>query len=162
MSIPHERLVCDATVWLPASPPVGHLIAYEYLWHSQAHDRDDGVKTYPAAVVMVEQSGGEEVAYVLCISHSEPLPGRRTLEVPLKLKRHLGLDAEPAWIFTDEVNVFPWPGPDLRDADRLSSLPQARGTCVIGRLPGDWFDQVKDHLLESYRLGLAKAVPRGR
>lgn len=48
----------------------------------------------------------------------------------------------------------------MREASRLSRLPRARGTCVIGRLPGDWFTLVTQHLAESRRLGLTKAVPR--
>jgi hypothetical protein len=30
------------------------------------------------------------------------------------VKRHLGLDDEPSWIITTEVNRFVWPGPDIR------------------------------------------------
>ena len=33
-------------------------------------------------------------------------------EVPRKLKRHLGLDEEPYWICTDQINEFTWPGPE--------------------------------------------------
>ncbi|WP_420962653.1 hypothetical protein [Brucella sp. IR073] len=137
------------------------MIAYEYLWVSKAGQREDGEKTYPAAVVLARHDiGPTAVAYVLGISHSPPLPGRRALEVPLKLKRHLGLDDEPSWLYTDEINIFAWPGPDLRPAEHLSCLPTARDTCVIGPLPGDWFRAVTQHLAESHRLGRVKTVPR--
>lgn len=145
---------------IPTQPPVGHLIAYEYLWRSQAENREDGTKTYPSAVLMTEAIGNFTVAFVLGISHSEPHPGQRALEFPLKLKRHLGLDDEPAWIYTDEMNVFVWPGPDLRPADRLSGLPQTKDSCVIGRLPNDFFDQIKAHVAESRRLGKASVSKR--
>lgn len=146
---------------IPSKPPVGHLIAYEYLWQSQRQGREDRVRTYPTAVVVArEDMGPLPFAYVLGISHKPPLAFERTLEVPLKLKRHLGLDDEPAWIYTDQVNVFAWPGPDVRPADRLSSRPEARGSCVIGRLPDKWFEAVKQHLAESYRLGKVSPVPR--
>jgi hypothetical protein len=36
------------------------------------------------------------------------------VEVPLRVARHLGLDEERSWIVTTELNVFVWPGPDLR------------------------------------------------
>ena len=148
---------------VPAVPPVGHVIAYEYLWRSKVGQREDGGKTYPAAVVLARHDvGPTPVAYVLGISHASPRAGRRALEVPLKLKRNLGLDDEPSWIYTDEVNVFSWPGPDVRPAEYLSKSSVARGTCVIGALPSDWFKQVTSHLAESHKMGLAKMVRRTR
>lgn len=146
---------------IPAVPPVGHVIAYEYLWRSKVGQREDGEKTYPVAVVLARHDvGPTPVAYVLGISHTPPREGRRALEVPLKLKRHLGLDDKPSWIYTDEINVFAWPGPDVRPAEHLSQSPVARGTCVIGALPGDWFKQVTSDLAESHRMGLAKTIRR--
>lgn len=148
---------------IPENPPVGYAIAYEYLWRSKVGTREDGEKTYPSAVVLARDDvGPTPVVYVLGISHSRPRPGRRALEVPAKLKRHLGLDDEPSWIYTDEFNVFAWPGPDLRNARCLSRLPGAEGTCVIGRLPTDWFNAVKEHLAESHRLGLVRTVRRSQ
>ncbi|MGE6740192.1 plasmid maintenance toxin (PemK-like) [Allorhizobium pseudoryzae] len=146
---------------VPLTPPVGHVIAYEYLWHSKLGTRNDGEKTYPAAVVLArDDMGPTPVAYVLGISHSPPRVGQRALEVPAKLKRHLGLDDAPSWIYTDELNVFSWPGPDIRPAEHLSNLPKARNTCVIGPLPTDRFSLVKAHLVESYGLGPAKTMRR--
>ena len=146
---------------IPLVPPVGHLIAYEYLWYSKAGNRDDGEKTYPVAVILARHDiGPTPVAYVLAVSHSAPRPHRRALEVPRKLKNHLGLDADPSWIYTDEMNIFAWPGPDLRPADRLSNLPAARNTCVIGPLPSDWFATVTKHLAESRRLGRVTTIKR--
>jgi len=146
---------------IPEKPPVGHLIAYEYLWLSQAGARDDGARAYPTAVVMAREDAGPiSIAYVLAISHSPPREGDRALPVPPRLKRHLGLDSEPSWIYTDQLNVFGWHGPDLRPADHLSTLPAARDACVIGALPTDWFRQVKQHLEESLKLGLVKLTSR--
>lgn len=146
---------------IPAKPPVGCLIAYEYLWRSQAGHREDGAKTYPAAIVIARHNFGPvSIAYAVALSHSPPREMDRALPVPPKLKRHLGLDAEPSWIYTDQINVFGWPGPDLRPADHLSSLPGARDGCVIGPLPADWFNEVKQHLEESIRLGLVKLMQR--
>ncbi|WP_201859380.1 plasmid maintenance toxin (PemK-like) [Microvirga soli] len=146
---------------IPAKPPVGHVIAYEYLWLSQKDDREDGAKVYPTAIVVAREDRGPiPLAYALGISHKPPAEGERALEVPPKLKRHLGLDDGPSWIYTDQVNVFAWPGPDIRPAEYLSSLPRAQGTCVVGALPSDWFALVLQHLDEGYRLHLVKAVPR--
>jgi len=146
---------------IPSKPPVGHLVAYEYLWLSQSGSREDGAKVYPAAIVMARDDAGPvPLAYALGVSHKPPEKGERALEVPPKLKRHLGLDDEPSWIYTDQLNVFAWPGPDLRPAEWLSSLPGAKGGCIIAALPADWFQEVKDHLAESYRLKMVKPIPR--
>ncbi len=135
---------------VPAKPPVGHVIAYEYLWRSQAGSREDGAKVYPCAIVMAVQLEAQHpITYVLGISHTPPRAGRRAVEVPLKLKRYLGLDDAPAWVYTDELNVFGWPGPDLRPAEYLSDRPGAEGSCVIAQLPVDWFEMLKRELAEA-------------
>jgi len=145
----------------PDEPPIGNLIAYEYLWLSQSADREDGEKTYPSAVIFAKRTVfGHALTYVAAISHKPPTSTERAVEVPKKLKRHLGLDEEPSWIYTDQVNEFIWPGPDLKPAERLSSLPRARGTCVIGALPDDWFDMLKNELIRSLQLGRAQIVRR--
>ena len=36
------------------------------------------------------------------------------IEIPRRVKEHLGLDDERSWIVLDEFNVFTWPGFDLR------------------------------------------------
>lgn len=146
---------------IPSAPPVGHVIANEYLWLSKAPIREDGEKVYPVAVVLARRDlGPAPVAYVLGISHMPPNPGRRAIEVPRKLKRFLGLDEQPSWIYTDEVNVFVWPGPDLQPAGRLVRAPSAHDTCVIGALPGDWFRKVTEHLAESQKLGRVRTTKR--
>jgi hypothetical protein len=148
-------------VRIPDKPPVGHLIAYEYLWSSQNDSREDGAKTYPAAVVMARDDlAPVPLAYVLGVSHKPPKESERALEVPAKLKRHLGLDDKPTWIYTDQINVFSWPGPDLRPAEALSTTPGVRGGCIIGPLPTDWFESVKAHLAESHRLKMVDPVRR--
>ncbi len=146
---------------LPAKPPVGHLIAYEYLWLSQSGARDDGAKTYPSAVIIArEDIGPVPLAYVLGISHKPPTANERAMEVPAKLARHLGLDDEPMWIYTDQINIFAWPGPDVRPAEHLSTLPSSKDGCTIGALPKDWFDLVKAHLAESYRYQMVRTIKR--
>ncbi len=146
---------------IPVLPPVGHVVAYEYLWSSKARKRQDGEKVYPTALILSTRDElGSTVAYALGISHMPPREGRRALEVPAKLRRHIGLDAEPQWIYTDEVNVFVWPGPDLRPAQWISQRPIVEDTCVLGALPQDWFDQVKNHFLESYKLDRMRLTKR--
>lgn len=146
---------------IPAVPPVGHVVAYEYLWSSKAGKRQDGEKVYPTALILAARDElGATIVYALGISHMTPPEGRRALEVPPKLRRHLGLDARAQWIYTDEINVFVWPGPDLRPAQWISRKPIVENTCVLGALPQDWFEQVKSHFLESYKLDRVRPVKR--
>lgn len=138
---------------IPPRPPIGHVVAYEYLWASKAGRREDGEKTYPTALILARKDDfGFVLTYALGISHMQPRAGQRALEVPAKLRRRIGLDAERQWIYTDEVNVFVWPGPDLRPARWISQHPVATDGCVLGALPVDWFEDVKRHFAESYRL----------
>lgn len=119
------------------------------------------MKTYPAAIILSSDIGAAApVAYVVGISHKPPTGDERAIEVPRKLARYLGLDEEICWVYTDQLNLFSWPGPDLRPGDRLSSLPSAAGTCVIGQLPTDWFEVLKADVLRSREIGLLKAQKR--
>lgn len=138
---------------VPAIPPVGHVIAYQYLWASQAATREDGAKTYPCAIVLAQETreGEPPIAYVVAISHTPPVKGRRTVSVPPKLKRHLGLDDLPSWVYVDELNVFSWPGPDIRPGDHLPRRPAAIDNVVIGQLPSDWFELLKQGVDAAYR-----------
>ena len=146
---------------VPTAPPIGHVIAYEYLWASQSKRRDDGGKTYPTALLLAKKDDfGATIVYALGISHMPPPDGRRALEVPPKLCRHIGLDDRPQWIYTDELNLFVWPGPDLRPAQWISKKPLVEDTCVLGALPRDWFELVKQHFSESYRLRQLAAIKR--
>ncbi len=147
---------------IPAAPPIGHIVAYEYLWQSKASKREDGEKTYPTALLMGKraEAGGSTLVYALGISHMKPPADRRALEVPAKLRRWIGLDDQPQWIYTDEVNVFVWPGPDLRPAQWISQRPLVEDTCVLGPLPSDWFADVQRHFYESYQMKSMRIVKR--
>jgi hypothetical protein len=146
---------------IPALPPIGHVVAYEYLWASKARTRQDGEKVYPTALILSTRDElGSTFVYALGISHMRPPEGRRALEVPAKLRHHIGLDARPQWIYTDEVNAFVWPGPDLRPAQWISQRRIVGDTCVLGALPEDWFNLVKNHFHESYRLDRMRLTKR--
>jgi hypothetical protein len=145
---------------IPSEPPVGNLIAYEYLSHSQATRREDGAKTYPTALLLARSwEFSSTLVYALGISHMPP-SGRQALEVPAKLRRWIGLDERPQWIYTDEVNVFVWPGPDLRPARYISRRPVDAETCILGPLPNDWFAEVQRHFRQSYEMRVVNVVKR--
>jgi hypothetical protein len=85
---------------------------------------------------------GAPQLYVVPVTHSLPDGGDSALELPAKVKRHLGLDSERSWIIVNEINRFTWPGPDIR-AIKGGSTP------LYGALP-DWlFERIKAAILKS-------------
>ncbi len=146
---------------IPDEPPIGNLIAYEYLWLSQAGAREDGAKAYPVALIFAKKTiASVALAYAIGMSHKPPTASERAIAVPRKLMRHLGLDEDPSWIYTDQLNEFTWPGPDVRPAEWLSRRPGARGTCIIGALPADWFALVKQDVVANLRLKGTQIIRR--
>lgn len=51
---------------------------------------------------------------VVLITHVPPTKSGAAIEIPARVKQHLGLDDERSWVVLDEFNVFTWPGFDLR------------------------------------------------
>jgi hypothetical protein len=74
---------------------------------------------------------------VLPVTH-RPTEPHRSIEIPPKVKRYLGLDADASWIVLDEVNEFFWPGVDLRPVSR--SKP---GVWTFGVLPTEIFEEMR-------------------
>ena len=146
---------------IPDEPPIGNLVAYEYLWLSQESTREDGAKVYPVALIFAKKIiASVTLAYAVGMSHKPPDGSEKTIVVPRKLKRHLGLDEDPSCIYTDQLNEFTWPGPDLRPAEWLSKLPGARDSCIIGALPRNWFALVKQEVIENLKQKRAHIVRR--
>jgi hypothetical protein len=69
------------------------------------------------------------------------------------VKRKLGLDDLPSWIITTELNIFTWPGFDIRPINKSKS------EYVYGYLPIDVFEKVKASInnnRKAQRIKLAK------
>jgi hypothetical protein len=77
---------------------------------------------------------------VVPITHSAPRG--EAVDIPLAVKRRLGLDEARSWAVVSEVNRFVWPGPDLRPVRR--SEPERFD---YGFLPPSLFRQIRDRLL---------------
>jgi hypothetical protein len=77
---------------------------------------------------------------VVPITHAPHHPDR-AIEVPQKVKRHLGLDADASWIVLDEANEFVWPGVDLRPISRAKP-----GVWTYGVLPRELFEALQTRL----------------
>lgn len=144
---------------LLVAPFPGLVIRYAYLWKSeQAAGREEGVKDRPCAVVLAlrPSEAGINVA-VAPITHAPPDDPDLAIEIPPRTKARLGLDWERSWVVLSEINVFEWPGPDLR-AVPGSNPPRFD----YGVMPPSFFRQVRNRLAELVRNRRSKVVARSR
>jgi hypothetical protein len=130
-------------------PQVGLVVSYAYLWFEESErGQVEGAKDRPCAIVLAIEGPGDPGAplysdvsrrkqvAVAPITHSSPRDLDAAVEIPPRVKVHLGLDSDRSWVVLDEVNVFVWPGYDLR--------PIRRGEERIdyGLLPPRFFDRL--------------------
>jgi hypothetical protein len=130
-------------VALPRAPFPGLIVRYAFLSSDEARQgRTEARKDRPCVVVVAvrRESDARFRVRVLPITQAPQYPDR-AVAVPLKVKRHLGLDADASWIVLDEANEFVWPGVDLRPISR--SRP---GIWSYGVLPQELFEDVRGRL----------------
>ena len=135
-------------------PKSGMVINYSYLWHDEKmRGREEGVKNRPCAIVIaLNDEDGDTNVYVVPITHTHPA-ANEGIEIPASVKRRLGLDDLPSWIITTELNIFTWPGYDIRPINKT------KNDFVYGFLPTDLFEKVKTSINENrktLRIKLAK------
>jgi hypothetical protein len=141
---------------LPVPEP-GLVIGYAYLWQSE-HERgqDEGSKDRPCAIIMTAEAvSGETVVTVLPVTHKSPVAANEAVEIPLPVKRRLGLDAAPSWVVVTEVNRFVWPGPDLRPVSRAEP-----DRFEFGPLPPSFFRRIREQFLACAATQRVSLVPR--
>jgi hypothetical protein len=111
-------------------PVPGLVIRYAYLWRSEAaRGKEEGVKDRPCAIVLAAKRDRDRTTVVVApITHSPPAGNKNAIEVPRLTKLRLGPDDAKSWIVTNDLDVFVWPGPDVRPID------QKRGI-AYGHLP---------------------------
>lgn len=136
-------------------PENGLVISYSYLWRNEHRaGKTEGLKNRPCAIVLVVKKDGDgQRVTVAPITHTPPDDQEAAIEIPAKVKQHLGLDSERSWIVLDDFNEFLWPGYDLRP------LPGKAGKYDYGFLPPALFKQIVGKILELRRKGLA-VTPR--
>lgn len=139
-------------------PERGSVIHYAYLWaREDARGSTEAHKDRPALVVAISvvDENDKRTIYAAAITHSPPRDINDAVALPQRVKRALGLDAEPAWIVTTELNSFVWPGPDIRP---IPGRPP--GTLVYGRIPDDLLELAVRSFLENRRKKRAQIVSR--
>lgn len=87
------------------------------------------------------------------IIHRQPDNDTHAIELPAKVKKHLGMDERESWVVVDETNQFRWPGYDLRP------LPGRPGTFAYGVLPQKMFARITQRVAELWDKG-HEPVPR--
>lgn len=127
-------------------PKPGMVIRYSYLWRDEAmRGRDEGVKDRPCAIVLAVKRGPRTRVVLAPITHTPPEPDSGAVELPAQTAKRIGLDEEPQWIVTREVNSFTWPGPDIRPVSE-------GGPWLFGQLPyglaKQAIERVREHYLE--------------
>ncbi len=138
------------------NPEPGLVISYGYLWHHE-HEagREEGQKDRPSVIVLAveREADGATIVTVLAITHSPPTDPASAVEIPLPVKRHLGLDEDRSWVIVDEGNEFLWPGCDLRKNPRTDRYD-------YGFLPPRFFNHVLDAFAACHELGKRRLTPR--
>jgi hypothetical protein len=138
------------------NPEPGLVISYSYLWHHEHRvGREEGQKDRPSVIVLAveREADGAILVTVLPITHSPPTYPASAVEIPLPVKRHLGLDDGRSWIVVAEGNEFCLPGYDLRrrpNSDRYD----------YGFLPPRFFYQVLEAFVACHRAGKASLATR--
>ena len=95
---------------------------------------------------------GQTTLLVAPITHRRPSDGHG-VEVPPRVKRHLGLNDEQSWIVTTEVNRFVWPGPDVR-------LARGKTSPLYGAIPAQLFERLREQILAHRAAARATVVKR--
>jgi mRNA-degrading endonuclease toxin of MazEF toxin-antitoxin module len=139
-------------------PVPGLVIRYAYLWpDDEIRGREEG-KDRPCAIILAVRHGpGDQGTVVVApITHSPPDDPRHAIELPTATKQRLGLDEKRSWIKTDHLNLFEWPGPDIRVIAKKGG-----GThFAYGLLPQSLTLDLIANVRERIKEGRAKRVDR--
>ncbi len=147
---------------LPDRPRIGLVLCYSYLWADESEaGRREGPKDRPAAIVLAwHDLGPSEVVYVVPITHLPPVRANEKIAIPAAVKRQLGLDDNASWIDVTELNVFVWPGPDLRPI-RRARPGHDETPCFYGFLPRGLFKKVQQAIGYNHKHRRARLTKRG-
>ena len=136
-------------------PENGLVISYSYLWKNEYKAGQlEGLKNRPCAIILViEKNEAEQIVTVAPITHTPPQNLHAAIEIPSKVKQHLGLDGERSWIILDDFNQFQWPGYDLRPISKTLDKYD------FGFLPPALYQQIT-HRIVGLHQSFLKSTPR--
>jgi hypothetical protein len=138
------------------APFPGLVIRYSFLWSREAKAGEtSGRKDRPCAIVVAvpRDEFGDTRVVVVPVTHVAPKDPAAAIELPAAVKAALGLDAETSFVCLDELNLFSWPGYDLRPiagTDRID----------YGALPEPLFERIRRGVLALNRARKTRQVTR--
>jgi hypothetical protein len=141
-------------------PEAGLVIRYAYLWRDeQRRGLEEGQKDRPCAIVLaVARAEGSQRVVVAAITHSPPHAGTAAIRLPPQTAKRLGLDDEPQWIVTHEINVFTFPGPDIRPVPSSQPPSIAYGYLPHG-LTAQLISQVRENVHQRTSVTIERDEP---
>ena len=137
-------------------PEPGLVLNYTYLWHRELRaGKEEGQKDRPCVVMLAAKRAADEalLVTVLPVTHAAPADPQEAIEIPQRVKIHLGLDDARSWIVIAECNEFIWPGYDLRKIRRS-------GEYAYGFLPPLLFGKANEAFARWLEAGRARIAPR--
>jgi len=135
---------------LPA-PQLGLVISYSYFWHhEQQAGLEEGREVRPCVNVLAIEHPDQRTTLVtvLPVTHVPPSDPSLAIELPPRVKAHLGLDDHRSWVLLHEGNEFVWPGYDLRP------VHPGEDRYDYGLLPPKLFQQIVTGFLAVWSAGL--------
>ena len=138
-------------------PDPGLVICYSYLWAGEHRTcQEEGLEDRPCVIVVARHVVADRVLVtVVPVTHTPSADPQAAIEIPPQIKARLGLDAQSSWVVVSEVNVFDWPGSDLRRV--AGSQPPGFD---YGVLPPGFFRKVRDQLLALHAARRVQTIPR--
>jgi hypothetical protein len=134
-------------------PVAGLVVRYDYLWRDeQKYGREEGVKTRPCAVVLALPNKDTPTVLMAAITHRHPDTTDNCIEIPPRIKQHLGLDSARSWIILSEVNIVQW--------DDAGIVPVSKDKWTYGVLPQKLLRQMIDTIITLSRQRKLRQVAR--
>jgi hypothetical protein len=134
-------------------PVSGLVLRYDYLWRDEArHGREEGAKLRPCAVVLALPNMKTPTVLMAAITHRSPDTPGNSIEIPPRVKRHLGPDEARSWIILSEVNIVPWDDPGI--------VPVSKSKWAYGMLPRKLVQQMIEKIIALAEQGKLGKVAR--
>lgn len=140
-------------------PKPGVVIYYDFLWKEESgQGREQGRKDRPCAIVMTSepQDDGSRKVILCPITHAPVVEGETGLPIPLAVAQHLGLDDEPQFIKTHQLNQIVWPDGALP----YGVVPNRQGDWTCGEIPQALGRAIFDQIRENAKARLLQSVVR--
>jgi hypothetical protein len=115
-------------------PKPGLVVRFDYLWSCEhAAGRTQG-KDRPACLVAGSDNPTRpRLVILLPITPTPPAEGAIGVDIPLGVKRAIGLDDAPSWVIITDYNVDEWP------SRGLSPIPGRAAAFAYGFIPPGLF-----------------------